>query len=67
MPTIVNRWWVTCPLIGCPNVPPLSLPCSADQHEGSPCDYPGTTCDLRLPCGSVLLCTSNDPKGNGCP
>jgi hypothetical protein len=64
---VVNRWWVTCPLFGCPDVPAMSLPCTSDQQQGQPCNYPGAVCDARLPCGAVVLCTGNDPKGNGCP
>jgi hypothetical protein len=68
-PQVVNRWWVTCPLFGCPNVPAADrpLPCSAAQQEGLPCDFVGTTCDNRYDCGQVMLCAPNDPKGNGCP
>jgi hypothetical protein len=64
---IKYRWWNSCPLFGCPDIPPKTLPCSADQAQGQPCDFPGAVCDDRLPCGAIVLCAPNDPKGNGCP
>ncbi|HVY45870.1 MAG TPA: hypothetical protein VHB21_08330 [Minicystis sp.] len=60
------RWYASCAVPGCPDVPPQSLPCNADEVQGAPCAYVGATCDARLACGAELICTTADPKSTGC-
>jgi hypothetical protein len=64
----VPTWWPTCGAPGCPDQPnPPQVPCNGDERPGSPCDYPGSACDARLACGAIMVCETDDPRGQGCP
>ena len=68
-PEPTSQWYVTCgdPVCSGYHGPYDDVPLCVDQVDGDPCSAEGDVCDPQSECGSLMMCSEDDPKSGGCP